>query len=94
MRLHADVRIIGAGCGCGEQDQQRLQTGQRVRPPNEFAADTLALETLVDCQVGQIRAVGIIADGSRNSNQLVGIGGPRRDDQSAPLSIPAICSAL
>src|SRR5579859_1239202 len=67
--FHADVGVVGAGFGGGDQDQHRVQAGGQVGSFDQLAADAVALPGLVDGQVGEIGAVVKVRDRTRDADE-------------------------
>ena len=55
--MHADVRIIAAGFGGSDEQQQGVFTSLLVRVFDECFTDALFLERLIDRQVRQVSAM-------------------------------------
>ena len=71
MPGHANVRVVAGRLGSRQQNERGGESGRFVRALDQHTADAPALIRHVHGQVGQVRAVAEIRDGTGDADQLL-----------------------
>ena len=67
--MHANVRVVFAGCRSRQQNERRVPARDIMRVHNEPFANSAPLTRFVDGQVRKVSAVGKVSDGAGDANQ-------------------------